>query len=219
MTQMDDERSRILQMIEDGQISAAEGLRRIKALRPSAPPDTDYRAGADSEAADDGVSSLPPDLTAEVGEKPAPPRWAHWQNWWLIPVWIGIAITLAGALLMYWAFTVKYSFSGWFWLALLLVFVPGVAIMALAATSRNIKWLHIRIKNDRNRERLKLSFPIPVTPAAWLLRTFGHRLPVLKETGVDELIMALGETTSPDNPLYVEVDDDEEGERVQVYIG
>ena len=61
--------------------------------------------------------------------------------------------------------------------------------------------------------------PIPVTPAAWLLRTFGHRLPVLNETGVDELIMALGETTSPDNPLYVEVDDDEQGEKVQVYIG
>jgi len=216
---MDDERSRILQAIEDGQISAAEGLRRIKALRPPAPPGADAPAGAASGVADDGASSPRPDSAAEVGEKPVPPRWAHWQSWWLIPMWIGIAVTLAGALLLYWAYTVKYSFTGWFWLALLLVFVPGVAIMALAAASRNIKWLHIRIKNDRNRERLKLSFPIPVVPAAWLLRTFGHRLPMLKETGVDELIMALGETTSPDNPLYVEVDDGEEGEKVQVYIG
>ncbi|MFQ5616448.1 MAG: hypothetical protein ACE5GO_08320 [Anaerolineales bacterium] len=34
-----------------------------------------------------------------------------------------------------------------------------------------------------------------------------------------EVVMALGNAATPDAPLYVEVDEDDSGERVQVYIG
>jgi hypothetical protein len=210
---MDDARLRILKMIDEGQISAADGLRLIGALR-QAPPGPEAAASAPAEG-----EAPPAAPTADRDDRPMPPRWARWQGWWLIPMWAGVAVTLAGALLMYWAYMAAFTFSGWFWLALLLVFAPGVAIMALAAASRNIKWLHLRIRNERSHEKLRLSLPIPIAPAAWFLRTFGHQLPALKDTGVDELILALGETTSPENPLYVEVDDDEEGEKVQVYLG
>jgi len=35
---------------------------------------------------------------------------------------------------------------------------------------------------------------------------------------IDAVMAALEQTTSPDNPLYVEVEEDD-GERVQIYIG
>jgi hypothetical protein len=37
-------------------------------------------------------------------------------------------------------------------------------------------------------------------------------------TNLDEVILALGKT-SPDQPFYVKVDEGEEGEKVEVYIG
>jgi hypothetical protein len=44
-------------------------------------------------------------------------------------------------------------------------------------------------------------------------------VPQLKDTGVDDLIIALRDSTSHDEPFFVDVQDDEDGERVQVYLG
>jgi hypothetical protein len=41
----------------------------------------------------------------------------------------------------------------------------------------------------------------------------------LREPSVDELLRALDENTSPDNPLFIEVAEGEHGERVQIFIG
>jgi hypothetical protein len=54
---------------------------------------------------------------------------------------------------------------------------------------------------------------------AWFLRVFGDFIPGLQGTSVDELIIALGDSTSPEKPLFIEVEDDEDGERVEVFIG
>ncbi len=218
-----DERMHILQMIEDGQISASEGLRLIETLPKEAAddaplPPADASAAAGSEPP--GAEPAPGLGAGSVAEKPAPPaNLPHWQRWWLIPMWVGIGITTLGAWLMYLAFGAHHTFSAWFWLAALLVFAPGIVVMVLAAASRHARWLHIRVKNRRQGENFALSFPIPIRPAAWFLRTFGSHIPRLKNTGVDELVMAMGDTTTSENPLYVAVDDDEDGEQVEVYIG
>jgi hypothetical protein len=54
---------------------------------------------------------------------------------------------------------------------------------------------------------------------AWGLRTFGEFIPGLTETGIDEIIIALGERNRNHAPLIVDVEDSEEGEQVKVYIG
>jgi hypothetical protein len=51
------------------------------------------------------------------------------------------------------------------------------------------------------------------------VRTFGRFIPQLDRAGLDEMILALGQTTSKENPFYVEVNEGDTGERVQVYIG
>ena len=44
-------------------------------------------------------------------------------------------------------------------------------------------------------------------------------IPQLEDTGVDDLIIALRDSASSGEPLFIDVQDDEEGERVQIYFG
>jgi hypothetical protein len=66
---------------------------------------------------------------------------------------------------------------------------------------------------------MALSFPLPLTLAAWALRLAQPFVPQLRDTGVDDLIIALRHSTAEGQPLVVDVQDDETGERVEIYIG
>ena len=188
-------RMRVLQMIEDGQVSAADGLKLL-----------------------DGLSA---DATAPVADETAPaanPDLDYWRRWWIVPMWVGIGVLLVGAVLMFAAY--QAGGLGFWFVCAALPFAAGVVIMALAAGSRS---LHVRVRtNPRTNDwprNIALSFPLPIRLTAWLLRLFGPYIPQLKDHGLDEVILALAETTSSDTPLYVDVDEGEGGERVQVYIG
>jgi hypothetical protein len=134
---------------------------------------------------------------------------------------VGIGVLLLGALLMYAAF--QAGGLGFWFACASLPFAVGVLIMAVAAGSRSARWLHVRVRtNPATNEwprNIALSFPLPIRLTAWLLRLVGPFIPQLKDHGLDELILALAETTSAEAPLYVDVDEGNGGERVQVYIG
>jgi hypothetical protein len=215
------DRLRILDQIDAGALTAEEGVRRLQALN-----ELDPRALADLRAAA-GMPATPNGRPAPAGpaESPAPaappPDLARWRRWWLLPFGLGLALTLLSSGLLYWALrAAEFQLSGWFLLALA-PFAFSVTLMALAAASRSARWLHLRVNTGQAEwpRRITLSFPLPIRLTAWALRTCGHRIPQLKQTGVDELVLALGETTSPQNPLYVEVDQGPDGEKVQVYVG
>lgn len=210
------ERMHILQMIEDGKITAAEGLRLLNALTGAKP-----EAQGGPEPA---LEAPPPPLSpppAEAEKAPPIPEMGKWKLWWLIPLWIGLGITVCGGLLMYWAYSAG-GFSFWFACATL-PFLFGVLVAALASASRTSRWIHVRVNRgeaaDDGPKNIRISFPLPIRLAAWCLRVFAPFIPKLKDTGVDELILALEESTSPENPLFVDVHEGEGGERVQVYIG
>jgi hypothetical protein len=209
------ERMHILQMIEDGKITAADGLRLLNALSGAKAEG----GGAEPRGEAPSASAPPPPPQAE----PSPPRpeMGKWRQWWLIPLWIGLGMTVFGGLLMDWAYSAG-GFTFWFFCASL-PFMLGVIVAALASASRTARWIHIRVNTGHASQewprKISLSFPLPIRLTAWFLRVFGQFIPDLKKTGVDELIMALEDTTSPENPLFVDVHEGEGGERVQVYIG
>jgi len=74
-------------------------------------------------------------------------------------------------------------------------------------------------KPGKTPSRIFLGFPLPLKLAAWFLRMFGHYIPNLGKTNVDEVIQVVEAGFSGEEPLVVNVDEGEEGERVQVYIG
>jgi len=230
------ERRLILEMIQSGKITSAEGLSLLNALAdPDEAPNLMEDASSESEiAGESGVNAdtaapEPPHLehqdellTGEVLEPvnaTMPPDVEKWRRWWVIPLWVGVIITILGGLMLSWA-QQTYGFGFWFacaWVPLLL----GVVLIVMSWGSRTSRWLHVRVRQRPGEwpQNIAFSFPIPLRMTAWFLRVFGDFISGLRGTSVDELIIALGDSTTPENPLYIEVEDDEDGERVEVFIG
>ncbi len=223
------ERLQILEMIENGTITASEGASLLKAL------EADYMV---EDMSFDSEDEPEPFVTDEAGyskgNEPAAeplsgdviadtfdPEIEKWKRWWMIPLWIGVGITVIGGLLMVWAYQAS-GFGFWFgcsWLPFLL----GVAVMVMAWSSRSARWLHLRIQQEPGEwpRTIAFSFPLPLRFAAWFLRTFGQFIPKVNETGVDfdQLIQVLENSTNSETPFYIEVDEGDNGEKVQIYIG
>jgi hypothetical protein len=223
----ENERHVILEMINNGKISAEEGLGLLNALSDSerVSPDDEgdlLTIGADGELVTEQISSNP----AQAGELPkgaadqasaSPHVAASWRSWWQYPLWAGVIVTVIGALLMYWA-QQAYG-TGFLFFCAWAPLMAGVFLMALAWQSRSERWLHLRVEQPPGDWPRRFAISFPVAPVAWFVRTFKDRIPGLREPSVDELLRALDENTSPDNPLFIEVAEGEHGERVQIFIG
>ena len=224
------ERIQILEMIENGVITAAEGARLLQVLDKDDRLEEMLEEGTGysnvfEELSDD---SVPPTdggtsgaVSGEVLEDVFQPEIEKWRRWWMIPLWIGVGITIIGSLLMFWAYQ-SYGLGFWFvcsWLPFLL----GVGVMAMAWGSRSARWLHLRVQQEPGEwpRTIAFSFPLPLRFAGWVLRTFGYFIPKVNDVDIDfdEMIQVLETSTNSDMPLYVEVDEGDGGETVQIYIG
>lgn len=223
------ERIQILEMIENGTITASEGASLLKALEADDVVEDIHVTGKDEpESVVSEGDPFPPEnestaepLSGDLIADTFDPEIEKWRRWWKIPLWIGVGITVIGGLLMAWAYQAT-GFSFWFgcsWLPFLL----GIAVMAMAWSSRTARWLHLRVQQEPGEwpRTIAFSFPLPLRFAAWVMRTFGQFIPKVNETGVDfdQLIEVLENSTNSDTPFYVEVDEGENGEKVQIYIG
>lgn len=194
---MSEERAKILQMLADGKISAEQAAQLLSALNAE--------------------NDSPLDATPAADATPPGPM-PYFGSLWLIPMYAGLALFVCGALA---AFPLYAASGGW---ALAVcgwpIFLIGLLTMIAAWLSRQSRWIHIRITRiDGARRNLRFSFPIPLRLSAWALSIGSCFIPRLRRSGVDEMIAALNEGLSGDQPLYVDVQEGEEGERVQVYIG
>ena len=138
---------------------------------------------------------------------------------WQIPLWLGVFITVLSAYWMYALVSTSY-YGFWFyfaWLPLLL----GIALIALFSSSATSRWLYVNVEQSGNEwpRTITLGFPLPLGTASWFLQNFGHNIDGLRQTNVDEIIELLSKGISSKEPLIVNVDEGEHGERVQVYIG
>jgi hypothetical protein len=203
---MSEERAKILNMLADGKINAEQASQLLSALGGA--PD-----GAASEEA-----VLRPGQAASTGASTPPDLTPHFGSLWLIPMYVGLVLFVCGALA---AFPLYAGGAGWvFAVCGWPVFVIGLLTMIGAWLSSRSRWIHVRITNvDGSKRSIKFSFPIPLRLSAWALKTGSRFIPKLKDTGVDEMIAALDEGMTGDQPLVVDVQEDDDGERVQVYIG
>ncbi len=233
-----EERRLILDMIANHKITAEEGLHLLQSL----PADEEDEAGAENQA--ESLEAFQPDTTAlpsSVGLEDQPPAegqdtgadesqsdadqaakaapsFTRWRHFWMIPLWIGTGVTVAGALLMVWA--QQASGMGFWFFCAGVPFTLGIVLIALAWQTRSAPWLHLRVqqKPGEHPQKIAISLPLPLGISSWFLRTFRHRIPGMDDVSIDEILTALQQSTSPDNPLYIEVEE-EDGERVQIFIG
>jgi hypothetical protein len=168
---------------------------------------------------DDASEPIQSEWTGTSEPAVMPSAAAAWRRWWMIPLWVGVGLTVVGGLLM--AQAQQDSGIGiWFFLAGVPL-VLGLLLIVMSWESRTWPWLYLRVRQAPNEwpGQITFSFPIPVQPAAWILRHFGRHIPNMGPDSIDQVLQAIGDATSPENPIFIEVEDDEGGERVEIYIG
>jgi len=154
----------------------------------------------------------------EPDERELTREMTRWKRWWMIPFWVGVVITVAGAGLVYWGYTAT-RFGWGFWLAWP-PFLFGLLVMIVGWQSQKARWLHVRIRQKPGEKpgMIVISLPLPLRLSAWFLRVFGRYIPEVKGKGIDEILLALEQSVSADAPFYVNVEGDD-GEHVEVFIG
>ncbi len=247
-------RMKILEMIENGSISAKEGLRLIEALNGAGEegtlPDSsagdvqvapiETTGGEESTQAHDQVPPIGAEATstdqaqdsdaetstgpseektAKTRTAPLPEDVEKWKRWWMVPMWVGVGVLVLAAVWMYAAYA--NSGIGFWFVCAWFPFLFGVGLVALSYGSRRSRWLHLRVdqKPGERPQHIAISMPLPIGLASWFMRSFGHMIPDLRDKHIDEMLQAVSDNTNAENPLYVEVDEGENGEKVKVYIG
>jgi hypothetical protein len=245
---MDDssERMRILSLIESGEISTEEGLRQLAALQEQTEDETASEAallGSSLQALESGsdttgepyisdgeAASQDGDTESSETARPLQPEivsetqrqdFERWKSYWMIPLWVGVGITILGGMLMYWA--LQASHVGFWFFCATIPFILGVIIMVIGAESRTARWLHLRVHQapGERPQNIAISFPIPIGLTIWFLRTFRYRIPGLDSIppNIEDILYTMRDEMGPDNPVYIHVDDDEDGEHVEIFIG
>ncbi len=213
-----DAERKILDMVEQGQITAEEGLRLMTAMggsgQSSENPEmfNEFIAETVHVGPEDVMEKSHPSIPEEEMQ-----RMKRLKRWWVLPFGIGLLITTLGAIWMYMGYTAK-GFGFGFWLSWI-PFLLGIAIAAVSFQTNNSVWLHVRIKQKpgESPQRINISLPLPLSLTRWFFSAFGNRIPGLRDQPVEEYSEILN-NLSPEEPFYVHVDEDD-GEEVEVFIG
>ena len=137
----------------------------------------------------------------------------HWRGWWLIPFSLGVAGTAAGLGLS--------QLGGWWWLGAGPLLVVSMIVLVVSAGTSQSPWVHVRVRTRAGAgfRRFNIHLPVPVRLTAWGLRVFGANIPGLDDTVLDDLITAMEGNISAETPILIQVDEGEDGERVEVFLG
>jgi hypothetical protein len=206
-----EERKKILQMVQDGKISAEEASSLMRALN------------ADTDAVQPEIDVIQTESGSGFQGSDAPEFEqvkARARRFAMIPLWIGVFIAVLSAWGIY-AVQQNSGLNFWFFCLLFQLFL-GILLIVLGADGQSSKWLYVNVdrRNAQDWPRnITLGFPLPLGLTAWFLRTFGHNIRGMGKTNVDDIIQILDATGKSGAPLIINANDNEDGEHVQVYIG
>lgn len=204
-----EERRKILQMVEEGKITAEQAASLMRAL--------------DEDSAEAPIEVLETG-SAVSGERVDAPEFEEVKkrarSFAMIPLWAGVFITIVSAWGLY-SIQQRAGVNFWFFF-LLIPLLLGVLLIALGAGGQSSKWIYVNVDRRQAHDgprNITLAFPLPLGLTAWFLRTFGHTIRGMNNTNVDEIIQILDATGKSGAPLIINANDNEDGEHVQVYIG
>lgn len=203
-------------------VSLADGPSgSLEFSEPIPPPSPAWRSSTEAPADEQTVTEADaPQILVDTPPAEPPPDARKWRRWWTIPLWIGVGLSVLGGVLLYAAVQSTGGINFWFFCAGV-PFTLGVLAIILAWQSRTSPWLHLRVQQapGESPQRIAISMPLPTRLLAWFLRTFGHKIPSMDGQELDQIILAVGKNASPENPIYIQVDEGENGEKVEIYIG
>ena len=203
-----EERKKILQMVADGKINAEEAATLMRALDDSAEEQIQ-------------VIEAGPSFGSEKTDAPEFDQVRRRANRFSSAfLSIGVIFTVLSAWAMF-GIQKNNGLNFWFFCMTMPLFL-GILLTMLGAGSRTSRWLYVNVDRSHQTEfprNITIAFPLPLGLVAWFLKNFGGSISGLKKTNVDEIIQAIALAKNISEPLIVNVDDGDDGEKVQVFIG
>ena len=188
-----EERQHILNLIAEQQITVDQGAQLLTTLT-----DSDDPAVYEDDA----------ELYSPNGVTP--------QDSWLTPLWIGALLSILGSAIFAPAYQSNQPAAwplivcGW------PVFALGLLMMGAAWYARGGLWIYVRIMFAYRRKR-DIRISLPLNLCSVMLRIIAPVVPAIKETGLDEMLLALQSSITHEQPLIVDMN--ENGQRLQVVVG
>jgi hypothetical protein len=200
-------------MVEEGKISAEEAARLMAAL-------ADHDADESVEAEIEVIESR-----AGFGyERTEAPEFdkikARARRFSLIPLWTGVFVTVLSAWAIY---SIQQNAGTNFWFyCMIFPLMFGILLLALGGGGRTSRWIYVDVnrkdaKPGDGPKHITLGFPIPFGLTMWVMEHFGHNINGMNRSQVDGIVEMMKATKDSNEPLMVNVDDDDA--HVQVYIG
>ncbi len=203
-----EERKKILQMVEDGKISAEDAVSLMAALDDDAEAEVEVFESASG-------------FGYERSEAPEFDRIkARARRFALIPLWVGVLVTVASAWAIY-AIQQNAGTNFWFY-CMILPLLFGILLIALGGGGRASRWVYVDVdrkdaKPGDGPKHITFGFPAPLGLLAWFFDSFGHNLKGMSRGKAEGVVQMMRAARDSDEPLMVHVDDDDA--HVQVYIG
>ncbi len=207
----DSERAQILKMIDEGKITAEEGLKLMQAL------------AQDDEAAEAESPFVETESGGEAEREPVPPDPVverlkrRVRSFYLVPLFGGTFLTVLVAWWMYQAMQ-GGSMGFVFYCLLFPLFLLGILFLTLGAASQNSSWVYVDVQQKPGKKPSRILIGFPLTLARWLMNTFKSKIP-FNEREKAEMMMQVMNDTTRNEPIVVQVDEGEDGDKVNVYIG
>ena len=216
-----EERKKILQMVEEGKISAEEAASLMAALVDDG---VDESVEEEVEVIEsEAGSGFESDASAEFEHVEAPEFEeikARARRFSLIPLWVGVFITVLSAWAIY---AIQQSAGPNFWFyCMIFPLMLGVLLLALGGGGRASRWIYVDVdrrdaKPGDGPKHITLGFPMPLGLISWFFDNFGHNIKGMDRNKVEGIVQMMQATKDSSEPLMVNVDDDDA--HVQVYIG
>jgi hypothetical protein len=207
-----EERKKILQMVEEGKISAEEAASLMAAMTED---------GGDSVEAEVEVIESGTGFGYEKTEAPEFDRIkARARRFSMIPLWAGVFITVLSAWAIY---SIQQSAGTNFWFyCMIFPLMLGVLLLALSGGGRSSRWIYVDVdrrdaKPGDGPRHITLGFPMPLGLIAWFFDNFGHNIKGMSKSRAEGIVQMMQATKDSNEPLMINVDDDDA--HVQVYIG
>lgn len=202
----DSERQQILKMIDEGKITAEEGLKLMQALGEDEPEDV-YEA---IETASPPKVENDPDPVVEKIKRQV-------RSLYLIPLAAGTFLTVAMAWLMYQSMEAQQMGFA-FYCLLFPTLLFGMFLLIIGAASQSSRWIYVDVKQKHGKKPGRILIGFPLDLARWLIGSLGNAVPGKQGKAAASMMEAINDTTR-EEPMVVQVDEGPNGNKVRVYIG
>ena len=196
----------ILKQVEAGILSPEEGAGLLEIL------DWD---GSTRHA----QPSIPPAEASALPKIESPRVTWYWKLGWRLFLWLGVGLTVLSAYWMYQAY-VQAGFGIGFILSWI-PFLLGILLVYAGARLIEAPWVHLKV-NQAGRAhptKIDLAMPLPLGFIQWIIKTFDRFMPEeVRGKKIDELLAELERSIRNGEPFQVQVDDDRDGDHVEVQI-